>query len=151
MRVLEHLLDRQRAVLECDAREFGVGTFIARGAVTNTPATIPYRSAGRPEATYVVERIVHQAAAEMGIPQDDLRRRNFIRTFPYQTPVALLYDTGGYDGRTPASVTTAPPPRGIFLPSSCERRSGTSRAIRSISRLTCAPVPARSALRSSWP
>jgi carbon-monoxide dehydrogenase large subunit len=66
-------------------------------AFTNTAPVDAYRGAGRPEATYVVERIVHQAAAEMGIPQDELRRRNFIRTFPYQTPVALLYDTGGYD------------------------------------------------------
>ncbi|HET7096278.1 MAG TPA: xanthine dehydrogenase family protein molybdopterin-binding subunit [Casimicrobiaceae bacterium] len=64
---------------------------------TNTAPVDAYRGAGRPEATYVVERIVHQAAAETGIPQDELRRRNFIRTFPYQTPVALLYDTGGYD------------------------------------------------------
>jgi carbon-monoxide dehydrogenase large subunit len=45
----------------------------------------------------VVERLVHAAAAEMGIAQDEIRRRNFIRSFPYQTPVALLYDTGGYD------------------------------------------------------
>ncbi len=66
-------------------------------AFTNTAPVDAYRGAGRPEATYVVERIVHQAAVEMGIPQDELRRRNFIRTFPYQTPVALLYDTGGYD------------------------------------------------------
>ena len=66
-------------------------------AFTNTAPVDAYRGAGRPEATYVVERIVHQAAAELGIPQDELRRRNFIRTFPYQTPVALLYDTGGYD------------------------------------------------------
>ena len=64
---------------------------------TNTAPVDAYRGAGRPEATYVVERVVHQAAVEMGIPQHELRRRNFIRTFPYQTPVALLYDTGGYD------------------------------------------------------
>jgi carbon-monoxide dehydrogenase large subunit len=64
---------------------------------TNTAPVDAYRGAGRPEATYVVERLVHAAAAEMGIAQDELRRRNFIRTFPYQTPVALLYDTGGYD------------------------------------------------------
>jgi carbon-monoxide dehydrogenase large subunit len=64
---------------------------------TNTAPVDAYRGAGRPEATYVVERIVHQAAVEMKIAQDELRRRNFIRTFPYQTPVALLYDTGGYD------------------------------------------------------
>jgi len=66
-------------------------------AFTNTAPVDAYRGAGRPEATYVVERIVHQAAAETGIAQDELRRRNFIRKFPYQTPVALLYDTGGYD------------------------------------------------------
>ena len=64
---------------------------------TNTAPVDAYRGAGRPEATYVVERIVHQAAVEMNIAQDDLRRRNFIRTFPYQTPVALQYDIGGYD------------------------------------------------------
>ncbi|HYT95912.1 MAG TPA: xanthine dehydrogenase family protein molybdopterin-binding subunit [Casimicrobiaceae bacterium] len=66
-------------------------------AFTNTSPVDAYRGAGRPEATYVIERIVHQAGVEMGIPQDEIRRRNFIRTFPYQTPVALLYDTGGYD------------------------------------------------------
>jgi carbon-monoxide dehydrogenase large subunit len=66
-------------------------------AFTNTAPVDAYRGAGRPEATYVVERLVHAAAAEMGIAQDEIRRRNFIRSFPYQTPVALLYDTGGYD------------------------------------------------------
>jgi aerobic carbon-monoxide dehydrogenase large subunit len=64
---------------------------------TNTAPVDAYRGAGRPEATYVVERIVHQAGVEMRIAQDEIRRRNFIRKFPYQTPVALLYDTGGYD------------------------------------------------------
>jgi carbon-monoxide dehydrogenase large subunit len=64
---------------------------------TNTAPVDAYRGAGRPEATYVVERIVHQAAVEMGLPQDEIRRRNFIRTFPYQTPVALQYDIGNYD------------------------------------------------------
>src|SRR6476620_10851405 len=66
-------------------------------AFTNTAPVDAYRGAGRPEATYVVERIVHQAGVELGIPQDEIRRRNFIREFPYQTPVALVYDTGGYD------------------------------------------------------
>src|SRR5690606_29710333 len=59
---------------------------------TNTSPVDAYRGAGRPEATYVVERLVATAAREMHIPQDELRRRNFIRTFPYQTPVALTYD-----------------------------------------------------------
>jgi aerobic carbon-monoxide dehydrogenase large subunit len=64
---------------------------------TNTAPVDAYRGAGRPEATYVVERIVHQAAVELGLPQDEIRRRNFIRSFPYQTPVALSYDIGNYD------------------------------------------------------
>src|SRR5256884_6188948 len=59
---------------------------------TNTAPVDAYRGAGRPEATYVVERLGHAAAVETGIAQDELRRRNFIRTFPYQTPVAVMYD-----------------------------------------------------------
>ncbi|HWD15068.1 MAG TPA: xanthine dehydrogenase family protein molybdopterin-binding subunit, partial [Casimicrobiaceae bacterium] len=50
-------------------------------AFTNTAPVDAYRGAGRPEATYVVERVVHQAAVETGIPQDEIRRRNFIREF----------------------------------------------------------------------
>ncbi len=64
---------------------------------TNTAPVDAYRGAGRPEATYVVERIVREAGVEMGIAQDEIRRRNFIRSFPYQTPVALSYDIGDYD------------------------------------------------------
>jgi carbon-monoxide dehydrogenase large subunit len=64
---------------------------------TNTAPVDAYRGAGRPEATFVVERIVHQAAVDTGMAQDEIRRRNFIRTFPYATPVALTYDIGNYD------------------------------------------------------
>jgi aerobic carbon-monoxide dehydrogenase large subunit len=64
---------------------------------TNTAPVDAYRGAGRPEATYVVERLVATAAREMKIAQDEIRRKNFIRTFPYATPVALTYDTGDYD------------------------------------------------------
>ncbi|MGE5088733.1 MAG: xanthine dehydrogenase family protein molybdopterin-binding subunit, partial [Candidatus Levyibacteriota bacterium] len=66
-------------------------------AFTNTAPVDAYRGAGRPEATYVVERIVREAGVEMGLAQDEIRRRNFIRSFPYQTPVALTYDIGDYD------------------------------------------------------
>ncbi len=68
------------------------------GAFTNTAPVDAYRGAGRPEATYVVERIVETAARELGVDPAELRRRNFIRPedFPYQTPVALVYDTGDY-------------------------------------------------------
>ena len=64
---------------------------------TNTAPVDAYRGAGRPEATYVVERLVETAAREMKLDPAEIRRRNFIKTFPYQTPVALLYDIGDYD------------------------------------------------------
>ena len=63
---------------------------------TNTAPVDAYRGAGRPEATYLLERIVTRAAWETGLGQDEIRRRNFITQFPYQTPVALQYDTGDY-------------------------------------------------------
>ncbi|WP_234265950.1 xanthine dehydrogenase family protein molybdopterin-binding subunit [Hydrogenophaga sp. NFH-34] len=63
---------------------------------TNTAPVDAYRGAGRPEATYLLERIVTRAAWDMGLSQDEIRRRNFITQFPYQTPVALQYDTGDY-------------------------------------------------------
>ncbi len=63
---------------------------------TNTAPVDAYRGAGRPEATYLLERIVTRAAWEMGLSQVEIRKRNFIKTFPYQTPVALQYDTGDF-------------------------------------------------------
>ncbi|WP_198968618.1 xanthine dehydrogenase family protein molybdopterin-binding subunit [Xylophilus sp. ASV27] len=63
---------------------------------TNTAPVDAYRGAGRPEATYLLERLVSRCAWEMGLAQDEIRRRNFITTFPYQTPVALQYDVGDF-------------------------------------------------------
>lgn len=67
------------------------------GVFTNTAPVDAYRGAGRPEATYVVERLVETAARELGIDPAELRRRNFITQFPYATPVGLTYDIGDYD------------------------------------------------------
>ncbi len=64
---------------------------------TNTTPVDAYRGAGRPEATYLLERIVELAAREMKMHPAELRKRNFIRTFPYATPVGLTYDTGDYE------------------------------------------------------
>jgi carbon-monoxide dehydrogenase large subunit len=64
---------------------------------TNTTPVDAVRGAGRPEATYVVERIVETAARELKIDPAELRRRNFIRKFPHATPVGLTYDTGDYE------------------------------------------------------
>ena len=63
---------------------------------TNTAPVDAYRGAGRPEATYLLERLVSRCAWELGIGQDEIRTRNFITSFPYQTPVALQYDTGDF-------------------------------------------------------
>ncbi len=63
---------------------------------TNTSPVDAYRGAGRPEATYLLERLVSRCGWEMGLGQDEIRKRNFITTFPYQTPVALQYDVGDY-------------------------------------------------------
>src|SRR6185503_3576273 len=64
---------------------------------TNTVPVDAYRGAGRPEATFVVERLVETAARQMGLDPADLRRRNFIKTFPHQTPVIMTYDAGDYN------------------------------------------------------
>ena len=70
-----------------------------KAVFTNTVPVDAYRGAGRPEATYLLERIVQVAADDMGMDAADIRRRNFIQPseFPYQTPVALIYDTGNYE------------------------------------------------------
>ncbi len=68
-----------------------------RAVFTNTVPVDAYRGAGRPEATYLLERIINKAAQELGMDQAEIRRKNFIRDFPYDTPVALQYDIGDYD------------------------------------------------------
>ncbi len=63
---------------------------------TNTAPVDAYRGAGRPEATYLLERLVSRCGWELGLGQDEIRKRNFITQWPYQTPVALQYDVGDY-------------------------------------------------------
>jgi carbon-monoxide dehydrogenase large subunit len=63
---------------------------------TNTAPVDAYRGAGRPEATYLLERLVSRCGWDMGLTQDEIRKRNFINSWPYQTPVALQYDVGDY-------------------------------------------------------
>src|SRR6266487_3453523 len=68
------------------------------GVLTNTSRVDTYRGAGRPEATYLIERMVDQLARELGIDPAEVRRRNFIRpdAFPYQSPL-FVYDSGSYE------------------------------------------------------
>src|SRR5260370_19822388 len=68
------------------------------GVFTNKVTTAPYRGAGRPEATYIVERIMDRIARELGIDPAEVRRRNFIppQAFPHKTVTGIVYDSGNY-------------------------------------------------------
>jgi carbon-monoxide dehydrogenase large subunit len=68
------------------------------GSLTNTTPVDAYRGAGRPEATYLLERVCDLAARALGTDPAEFRRKNFIAAgkFPYQTPVAFQYDSGNY-------------------------------------------------------
>src|SRR5690606_23839264 len=66
--------------------------------MSNTPSTIPYRSAGRPEAMFVIERLIELASAETGIDSIELRRRNIIPSgAPYTNAAGVTYDGGDYE------------------------------------------------------
>ncbi len=67
-------------------------------AFTNCPATAPYRGAGRPEAIYIIERLIEDAARQIGMDRIELRRRNLIPAakMPYRTPLGLTYDCGDF-------------------------------------------------------
>ena len=67
------------------------------GVFTNRTSTDPYRGAGRPEATHLVERAVDLVAREIGMDPVEVRRRNFILSFPYTNPFGLVYDSGDYE------------------------------------------------------
>jgi carbon-monoxide dehydrogenase large subunit len=70
----------------------------ARAVLSNTPPTTPYRSAGRPEAIFVVERLIDLAARGLGVDRVELRRRNLIpeSAMPFLNPFGLVYDSGAY-------------------------------------------------------
>ncbi|MGZ3281420.1 MAG: xanthine dehydrogenase family protein molybdopterin-binding subunit [Xanthobacteraceae bacterium] len=67
-----------------------------RGAFTNTVPVDAYRGAGRPEAAYVIERLVDVAAREIGVAPDALRQRNFIKALPHTTATGKTYDSGDF-------------------------------------------------------
>ena len=69
------------------------------GYFTNTPSTAPYRGAGRPEASYAIERVIDTAARELGIDRIDLRRRNTIAptAMPFKTALTFTYDSGEFE------------------------------------------------------
>ncbi|OHV68144.1 carbon monoxide dehydrogenase [Mesorhizobium sp. LCM 4577] len=78
-----------------------------RAVYTNTAPVDAYRGAGRPEATYVLERMMETAARELGVSPAELRCRNFITSFPHQTPVIMAYDAGDYNASLEAAMKAA--------------------------------------------
>lgn len=71
---------------------------IVTGARTNKVPTGPYRGAGRPEASYLIETAMDAAARQLGADPIELRRRNLVRTFPHRTPLGWTYDSGDFEG-----------------------------------------------------
>ncbi|WP_317055121.1 xanthine dehydrogenase family protein molybdopterin-binding subunit [Roseovarius rhodophyticola] len=78
-----------------------------KAVFTNTVPVDAYRGAGRPEATYQLERVIDKAARELGVDPIALRRQNFVTEFPYATPVAVEYDTGDYNATMDKLLETA--------------------------------------------
>ncbi len=78
-------------------------------SVTNTTPTTTYRGAGRPEATYVIERLLDIAARRLGVDRLELRRRNLIsrNAFPYRSATGLTYDCGDFAGNMERAVVAA--------------------------------------------
>ncbi|MEM9426043.1 MAG: xanthine dehydrogenase family protein molybdopterin-binding subunit [Pseudomonadota bacterium] len=74
---------------------------------TNTVPVDAYRGAGRPEASYLVERMMETAAREMGKDPAELRRQNFVKEFPHQTPVIMQYDSGDFEGNLNQAMEAA--------------------------------------------
>jgi carbon-monoxide dehydrogenase large subunit len=72
---------------------------VVHAAFTNTSSVAPYRGSGKPEASFVTERLVDKAAREMGIDVVEMRRRNLIRpeAFPYKAPSGYIYDCGEFE------------------------------------------------------
>jgi carbon-monoxide dehydrogenase large subunit len=77
------------------------------GVYTNTAPVDAYRGAGRPEATFVIERLVEVAARQLGIDPATFRKRNYIDKFPHQTPVIMTYDAGDYQASLAKAVELA--------------------------------------------
>jgi aerobic carbon-monoxide dehydrogenase large subunit len=80
-----------------------------KGVYTNTSPVDAYRGAGRPEAAYVIERLVDTAAREAGLPPDEIRRRNFIPSnrMPFTTPLGATFDCGDFARNLGDAMKTA--------------------------------------------
>lgn len=79
------------------------------GVLSNTNPTAPYRGAGRPEAIYLIERLIDDAAREMGVDRVELRRKNMLpeSAMPYQSPVGPFYDCGKFEENLDMAIKLA--------------------------------------------
>jgi len=102
----------------------------ARAVLSNTPPTTPYRSAGRPEAIFIVERLIDLAARAHGFDRVELRRRNLIpeAAMPFRNPFGLLYDSGAY-GKVMASALALGDWSGFAVRREAARARGRLRGI----------------------
>ena len=103
------------ATLITGCYDIPAGRRIVTGARTHKVPTGPYRGAAGPDAAYLIEALIDEAARQTGIDPLELRRRNLVRTFPHKTPLGWSYDSGDYercldlalelvDARAPASA-----------------------------------------------
>src|SRR5436190_12495620 len=88
---------------------FPVAHVQVTSVLTNTNSTAPYRGAGRPEATYVIERLIDDAARELDVDAVDLRRRNLVpaSAMPYKTATGVTYDCGDFPAQMEAALKLA--------------------------------------------
>jgi len=111
------------------------------GARTHKVPTGPYRGAGRPDAAYMIERLVDQAARELDLDRVELRRRNLIRRFPHRTATGLEYDSGDYErcldlavelagGEEPSRAVAPDMARGTGIAMYVERAGGAFESAR---------------------
>jgi carbon-monoxide dehydrogenase large subunit len=112
-------------MLMCGVYDVGAADVAVVGARTDKVPTGPYRGAGRPEAAYLLERAMDDAARALEIDPVELRRRNLIRAWPHETPLGFTYDSGDYEhcldlalelaGQAPAPSPGAVAGRGVAL------------------------------------
>ncbi|CAN5920844.1 xanthine dehydrogenase family protein molybdopterin-binding subunit [soil metagenome] len=113
------------------------------GVLSNTNPTAPYRGAGRPEAIYLIERLIDDAARELGVDRVELRRRNMLpeSALPYQSPVGPFYDCGQFEKNLDMALKLADVPgfearkadskkrgrlRGLGIINAIEQAAGTA-------------------------
>ena len=116
--------------------------FECTGVFTNCTPTDAYRGAGRPEATYAIERAMDALAREVGVDAAEIRRRNYITPdqFPYESIAGLIYDSGNYepDARPGARAGRLRRPAGRAAAAAGRRRHASTSASASPPTSRCA-------------